>query len=729
MALKLRSHHRRTALLAVSIVLASLSLLAVLAAPAGAIVTSLGGVTTGYAPRIHSGYNYAGEPTGKPKTYSNPSGNPVLHGENTYVIYWDPDAEYWSEWQNVIDTYMQQAGADSGNIDAVFSVDTQYTDKSNVPANYLQHFKGAYDDFKAYPGSGCTDPNPFELVDQIGRQFGSTTEAVCLTSAQVAAELENFIARQKLPKGLGNVYYLLTPPGVTVCLDAGGSSGHCSSYEPTPESYSHSFCSYHSAINPGGPATGSANSIVYAVVPWTAGGYGDWRLAGADERPGWECQDAGLNPVGAHGGYEIEEAPAETEAQKKEFEKMGPEEKEEYERARAETEILVGPHEQEPNQEKCPNTNGDCDRGLADLIINQMSLQQQDMVTNPLLNAWQDAANFENTDECRFLFGPAKGSPTAEPGSLAGKLYDQTFANAGKYYLNDAFNLAALRLPFPGVPCLHFVNLDPKFTAPNPVSAGEVIGFNGMESDIALDAAIGYSAAGAPQPNYATYTWNFGDGTPIVSGFAPGSPACEEPWLSPCAATLFHSFQYGGTYNVTLTVRDVGGFTATTTQQVSVDGPPAPPPAGPGTTQGGSGPGAGKGGPGSVPAPLAQAVILSHKLSLALRKGVTIGYSVNEQVAGHFELMLPRSQARQLGIAGTPATGMAPGGIPQVVIAKAILVTTKGGHSTLAIKLSKKTVKRLRHLHKLGLTLRLVVHNAAKTPATATVISSATLAG
>jgi len=59
------------------------------------------------------------------------------------------------------------------------------------------------------------------------------------------------------------------------------------------------------------------------------------------------------------------------------------------------------------------------------------------------------------------------------------------------------------------------------------------------------------------------------------------------------------------------------------------------------------------------------------------------------------------------------------------VIAKAILVTTKGGHSALHIQFSKQTAARLAHVHKIPLMVRLVVRNAGAS--TTTVLTSATL--
>lgn len=710
----------------VAVVLGALTL----AASAEAVVTTVEGTTVGVAPRISNAYE-AGR---QPKTFSNPSGNPVLHGSNVYAVYWDPTDHYWSEWQSAIDEYFQNAGSASGSLHSVFDVQSQYTDKSNLPATYAQSYKGSYVDYHAYPGSGCTDPEPFVAADQIAREFGGKPEPICLTDTQVADELEAFITAHGLPRGMGDVYYLLTPPGLTVCLGAGGAGGYCSDYRATNESYEHSFCSYHSDINPGGLAGGSASTIVYAVIPWTAGGYGNNDLEAADETPGWECQDGGIN-AGEH-GYELEKKKEKNKAEEEAFKKMDQEEKEEVEEA----EEQEGPHEQEPNQEECPSTAGTCDYGLSDLITDQISLEQEDMVTDPLLNAWQDTGHYESSDECRFLFGPVLGgSVTAIPETKAGTYYNQTLT-AHDYYLNDAFNLAAYRLPYPGAACIDNVNLGPKFTSPNPVKSGEIVGFDGMESDIDLDAGISYSTTGTPQANYATYTWNFGDGTGEITGYAPGSPTCETPWLSPCAASVFHSYVYGGTYTVTLTVKDVGGNTASVTHEVTVVGPAPPSGSGAGgagsssgTSSGTTGTTTGSGAPGSVTLfanPVAAAAIVPQKLKRALHKGLVVTYSVNEQVAGRFEVLLSSALAHRLHISGTPATGLPAGSPAEMVIAKAILVTTKGGRSAVHIKFSKSTAARLAHVKKVPLMLRLIVRNASSTdPATTTVVSAITLVG
>ena len=135
------------------------------------------------------------------------------------------------------------------------------------------------------------------------------------------------------------------------------------------------------------------------------------------------------------------------------------------------------------------------------------------------------------------------------------------------------------------------------------------------------------------------------------------------------------------------------------------------------------------GGPApGVPAPVAIAAIVRQSLHNALHRGLVVSYSVNEQVAGHFEVLLSSALAHKLHIFGTAAADLPAGSPPEMVIAKAILVTTAGGRNAVHIQFPKRTAARLAHQHKLALTLRLVVRNAAPgTPATTSTVTSVTL--
>jgi hypothetical protein len=720
-----------------------------LATSAQAIVTSVptetGTALVGLQPRNGvSWFDGRETPSTTPSTFSNLEGNPVVPASNVYAIYWDPKDEYHGDWQSLIDGFLANLGSASGSFANVLAVDEQYTDKANESAARTTTFRGAFPDTEPYPVLGtCTDPHPMALADRI----------TCLTDHQLQQQLEHFIGTHNLPKGMGTIFYILTPPGVTVCLDAGGATGHCSDSAATPESYENSFCSYHSDISPASPLTGNGETILYAVIPWTAGTFPDGHLRAEDMTTAWDCQDGGFDPA-SHPIEEREKAKEKTEKEKQELEKATPEERQKAKEA----EEREGPHQQEPNQPTSgPGPDGYDDTGLADLIINQIAVEQQNTTTDPLLDGWQDSKHNEATDECRNFFAPAPGgSAAALETTDAGTLFNQTLGG-GNYYLNTAFNLAAVKLPYPAVWCLPGIRQEPQFTAPNTVNAGDLVGFDGMESDITLDAGTKYNSSGEEEANYPLFTWDFGDGTPTVTGYAPGGPTldspsaftCNSPWLEPCAAGTFHSYQYGGTYEVTLTATDVGGNTVSVTHPITVDGPakptppppppPAPPGAGPsgsGSTSSGSGSpsssstagssGSGHAPGGSVyPGPVAAATAINHSLPQALNRGVLVGYTVNEQVAGSFQVLLNGQTARKLGVKGPVATGLPAGTPPSLVVGQAILVTTKGGHSAVRIKLSKQTAKHLRHVHTVTLTLRLVVRNAtSQNPQVTTVLST-----
>jgi hypothetical protein len=719
-------------LLAVSLAVS----LGIFAAPALAVVKEVEGQSYGVTPRSVE----PGE--GDPFEFGNLEGHAVVQSSNVYAVYWDPSGFlYHGDWQHVIDGFFHNLGAESGSTGNDFAVDTQYVDKTNHRGGYHITFRGAYTDTHPYPTHPCSDPAPLQEGDAV----------TCITDAQIQEELKGFIAQHSLQTGMNAIFYVLTPPGVTVCLDGGTTAGHCSDYETSAvpkvekENFDRSFCSYHGDINPTTSPEGGASTILYAVVPWTAGGVGDHHLAPVNRTQAYDCQDGGFDPTSKPAGKK-EVKKEKTKAEEEAFAKMDKDEQ----KAQEEKEQLEGPHVQEPNQIGL-GPDGSYDTGLADLIVNQIAVEQQNTTTDPLLNAWQDPTGNEVMDECRNDFTVTLGgSVTAAENTEAGTLYNQTISG-GTYYLNDTFDLAALELGYPGVPCVKGLDLLPEFTTPNPVNVNEVVGFDGMESDITLNAGVSFTPSGEPKPTYATFTWDFGDGSAPVSGYAPGAPSlnspevspCAAPWEAPCAASTYHSYQYGGTYQVTLTVTDIGGNTGSVTKPVTVVGPPPPSsnPAGGGSSGSGS-PAAASQGATSPAAPAAQALlptpvtpppvlgasVTSKSLKKALGSGLAVRYTANEQVAGNIQVLLESSVAKRLGVHGSTATGLPKGTPASIVVGTAVLVTTKAGQGTIRIKFSSRTAARLAHARKLKLILRLFARNASRqSPQTTTVLSTIVL--
>jgi PKD repeat protein len=624
---------------------------------AGAVVTSVGGHQFGVQPET------AEEPLiTEPLSYGN---GPVVHSAAPYALFWDHNAgDFRGSWEEIISGFFANTGAASGELNNDFAVIPQYHDTSGGKAAYDLTFRGEFTDTDAYPAAGnCSEPAP------------------CLTDAQVRAEVSKYILANGLPTGLNPtsgptpVYYVFTPPGVTVCLEGSGEHGHCSA-----TASANPLCSYHSFIPAGG---GLSSTVLYAVEPWTAGNYGTIQKP---EVSGSDCQ----NGTGTM---------------------------------------------QEPNQRGL-GPEGEYSSGLADLIVNNVTDEALSTATNPLFNAWRDAGDGkEVVDKCRNDF---YGGELIEPlttsvdeHTKAGKAHNQTI-NGVPYFLNDVFDQAALYAPYPGVPCINGVSIVAQFTAQNPIHSGDVATFSTTQSDVTLGVQ--------------KYNWSFGDGTGTevncesrvpTNGFGPeectGASGTGAP--NPVASTT-HTYTYGGTYDVKLTIADYGGNTTSVLHPITVVGPAPPAPAKeetaasiPAATPQGV---ATTGGSATAPTPVtpvkvtATQSVAPQSLASALRSGIVVRYSVSEQVAGRFEVLLASSIAKKLGIHGTSASGLAKGTPAQTVIAKAILVTTKGGHSTYKIKFSKATAARLRKVGKVSLMIRLVVHNA-KSPTTTTVLNTVKL--
>lgn len=546
-----------------SIVVSILMVLAIMPGSAGAIVEEVSGTKVGLEPHS-TGVGTSGSTEA---TFANESGNAVVHGSSVYAVYWDPNNKFHHEWETNTNYFLQQLGEASGGLGTIFSSLAQYRDRTNRPATNSIVFKGAYHDFAPYPSAGCTDPEPLK-----------SGELACITDAQLRAQLQSFITVHELPKGMNTIYYVITPPGLTVCLDAAAT--HCSDYKVSPSeetaeerhstSWENSFCSYHGDINPDAAAQGDGNTILYAAIPWIAGDEGGgsgYEYKAKVYSRGFDCQDGGWSPLNSEGkeGLFLEHA---KEMSKEEEEKFAKETAEEQAK-QLRTRELEGPHLQEPNQTESKNEGPDRSSGLSDVIVNQIAVQQADIATDPLLDGWQDSNHNEVTDECRDIYGNTagvglSGSEIAVEETEAGTISNET-VGAGRYYINNTWSGAEDH-------CAGGVGLIPRFTAPDPVDAGETVAFDGMESTVGLLQGWAFGASGPPTKTYATFTWNFGDGSPEVSGYAPGSPPCEAPWLSPCAASELHSYQYAGTYKVALKVTDVAGDVDVIEHEVTVHG-------------------------------------------------------------------------------------------------------------------------------------------------------------
>ena len=169
-------------------------------------------------------------------TYHN---GPVMHTNRTHAIYWEPTGfTTTANYKSLINTYVADVAADSGKQSNVYATDVQYTDGTGNAA-YSSTFAGAIVATDPYPASGCTDQGT----------------SVCLTDAQIQAEVDHVVAANGLPRGMGDLYMVMTPQGVGSCFDSG--STQCA--------YTY-YCAYHSDFVSGGVETLYSNQP-YAGVP------------------------------------------------------------------------------------------------------------------------------------------------------------------------------------------------------------------------------------------------------------------------------------------------------------------------------------------------------------------------------------------------------------------------------------------------------------------------------
>jgi PKD repeat protein len=380
--------------------IAALSATAVLlwlgAAPAHAIVLSVGGQTYGLTPirgvmpqasatshrliqRSGTARSFDGPPEGGgPLVYN---GGPVLHTVVSHVIYWDPGGEFTAATKSVIGKFFTDVGADSGKPSNVFAVGGQYSDGAGR-ALYSASFSGALVDKEAYPATGnCSIP-------KAGDQGPPYTK--CLFDSQVKEGLKEFITKENLSIGSSAQYFVLFPHKVVTCFNQTEEE-----IEKFGQICSNNFfCAYHSSINGGAP-----KEIIYSDIPFSLLDTGNVK----------SCQDDGNEALLQHPNGDISGTNATTR--------------------------------------------------FADVALKYTSHEYIEASTDPLGTAYFDTNGQEIGDKCNGVHGNGSGvgyDPNSFLPTLGGKaseenLFNQSI-NADHYYIQSEWDNAAKACTMQPVP-------------------------------------------------------------------------------------------------------------------------------------------------------------------------------------------------------------------------------------------------------------------------------------
>jgi hypothetical protein len=457
------------------------------------------------------------------------NGGPVMPSNTNFTIYWRPAGfatQYPVGYEGGVDRYLQDLAHDSGGHENVDSVSTQYNDAAGEFAEYESHFGGARIDTDAYPANGCT------------------RAAVCLTDLQIREELVKFVKEQGLPTDLTHEYFLLTPPEVESCFEAGEAT-QCSAGSAKPV-----YCAYHSNI----PTEGG--ELIYANDPFVTGN------AGCDDNnhPNESPSDGALEGGLSHEHNESITDPEPNNA----WTDFGGETGEIGDKCENEMGTPVGETgtKQKYNQvingdfywyqEEWSNQGHKCMQRLTFSGVRPTATFTATPGSGEeevILNAEGSTAPPEGV--LSYNWQPNLGGEPGEPFETFSPSVGVVFPENGAYrvaltvFAKNGTSIGTAGTVFVTVPTAAF-----SFVPASPV-AGATVSFDGRAST----------------PNFgsiSSYRWSFGDG-----GSGEG-------------ATTAHPYAAPGLYPVTLNVTNTTGFNASAMGFVEVSAPPpAPPPVAP----------------------------------------------------------------------------------------------------------------------------------------------------
>jgi len=172
-------------------------------------------------------------------------GGPVIHGNQTFALTWDPLRRYFQTTRNYVEQFLRDVADGSGTLSSPYAVTSQYTDGAGRAANE-SIFGGGCIDYGSvggtachlggtlaggpgndYPSNGCTVSGTNDFYENQDGSFGQAANDTCLTDAQIRTEVVRMVSQNGLlartQTGFTPLMVVLTPPGVVVCLDSGAS--------------------------------------------------------------------------------------------------------------------------------------------------------------------------------------------------------------------------------------------------------------------------------------------------------------------------------------------------------------------------------------------------------------------------------------------------------------------------------------------------------------------------
>ena len=466
------------------------------------------------------------------------NGGSVLHGVSPYLIFWDPAGQISSADKALFARYFADAAHDSGSSTNVFAVDRQFTDSTGF-ANYSQAWSSSH---------AITDTDPYPSAASQCTENSGFTETACLFDSQLQDEVQHLITADGLPSGFTGsapIYFVVTPPTVNSCF---GDDSTCAD---------NFFCAYHSQS--------SSNTFLYADIP---------TLLAENDPKG--CQVDGHSNIQSPNGNPLVDVAIKYMSHEDNETITDPVPPNGWvDNATGQEDgdncNFTGPFD--PGADDNPNAflptlGGSAGAGtLYDQLMNGNKYYTQSEWSNGDVNCEMQPTASALTPVFSAPTVVSMGSPVSlnPSGSSAAGTFSSTtwdFGDGSSHFSLGAPATVSHTFTAPGTFQAKLTVVDDfgnlatvshQITTPLPA-------FTSSPSTPQSGTSVNFDGTGSSEPSgtISSYSWNFGDGSSLVSGATPS-----------------HTFAAPGVYTVALTVTDNTSHTATITHTVTVHGLPS----------------------------------------------------------------------------------------------------------------------------------------------------------